>query len=275
MTTYLLLKLKTLDDRSQLAQDLVGLLMVFNLSGDKLCEVAEGFRGIKNLVMRMLAMADKNDSFAKATYVLHNTHSLFSLRDEFIFGLLDLLLRLGGELLRVQVLLARRNASHLPGCALDPRLDRVQGEAGPLDVPARARGEHQVGVQCGTPASQEPALNLGILRETSLADTFLGQRILLQSRGERVLARPGVLLVEQLGAGQAGTGNGMVECLRLGLRARRRSQSGLRLGRAGCGREEMDLVADSAAKILKGFLDVGWVVVRLVGVLRAGTQPTS
>lgn len=249
--------------------------MVFNLSSDKLCEVAEGFGGVKNLVVSTLAIAGKNGSVATGTYVLHNTHSLFSLRDELVFGLLDLLLRLGAEFLRVQVVLARRNASNLPGRALDTRLDRVQGQASPLDVPACARGEHQVGVQRGTPASQEPALNLGILRETSLADTFRGQRILLQSRGQRVLARPRVLLVEQLGAGQAGTCNGMVKCLRLGLRGGRRRQSGLRFGRGGCRRKEVDFVTDGAAKILEGLLDVGWVVVSFVGVLRAGRRPTN
>lgn len=56
MVTYLLLKLKALDDGRQLVQDLVSLLMVLDLSSDKLCEVAEGLRGVENLVMRNVSI---------------------------------------------------------------------------------------------------------------------------------------------------------------------------------------------------------------------------
>jgi hypothetical protein len=47
--TYLLLNLETLDDRSQLVQDLVSFFVILNLSSDKLCEVAKGFGGVQNL----------------------------------------------------------------------------------------------------------------------------------------------------------------------------------------------------------------------------------
>ncbi len=45
----LLLNLKTVDNRSQLAQDLVGLFVVFQLRSDKICEVAKRLRSVKDL----------------------------------------------------------------------------------------------------------------------------------------------------------------------------------------------------------------------------------
>lgn len=107
------------------------------------------------------------------------------------------------------------------------------------------------------------------MRQTGLTNTLLGQSILLQSGSERVLASAGVLLVEQLGAGQAGTGNGMVEGLRLGLRGRGRGQSSLCFGGSGRRRKQLDLLANGATKILEGLLDVGGVVIGFIGVLGA------
>lgn len=47
--TNLLLNLQAVDDGGKLAENLVGLLVVLNLSGDQISEVAEGLRGVKNL----------------------------------------------------------------------------------------------------------------------------------------------------------------------------------------------------------------------------------
>lgn len=44
--TYFLLNLQSINDRSQLAQNLVGFLVEFELGGDQVCEVSEGFRGV-------------------------------------------------------------------------------------------------------------------------------------------------------------------------------------------------------------------------------------
>lgn len=47
--TYFLLGLQALDDGGELLKDLIGLLVVFNLSGDELGEVAQGFGRVKDL----------------------------------------------------------------------------------------------------------------------------------------------------------------------------------------------------------------------------------
>lgn len=61
----------------------------------------------------------------------------------------------------------------------------------------------------------------------------------------------------------------MAEGLGLGLCSRRSGQGGLSLGGRGGIGEEVDLLGDGAAEISDGLADVGWVIVRLVGVLGA------
>lgn len=76
-------------------------------------------------------------------------------------------------------------------------------------------------------------------------------------------------LRQGLGAGERRACNRMVEGLGLRLGRGGRGQGGLGFGGgAGLG-EEVDLLVDSAAQVVEGFADVGWVVVGLVGVLRA------
>lgn len=48
--THFLLSLQTLNNGCELAQHLVGLLVVLDLGGDELGQVAEGLRGIKDLI---------------------------------------------------------------------------------------------------------------------------------------------------------------------------------------------------------------------------------
>lgn len=48
--TNLLLDLQAVHDRGKLAQDLVGLLVILNLGSDEIGEVAEGLRGVKDLM---------------------------------------------------------------------------------------------------------------------------------------------------------------------------------------------------------------------------------
>lgn len=50
MSTHLLFHLQLLDDGSQLGQDVVGLLVVFELGGDEFGEVAEWLGGVEDLV---------------------------------------------------------------------------------------------------------------------------------------------------------------------------------------------------------------------------------
>lgn len=50
MSTHLLFHLQLLDDGSQLGQDVVGLLVVFELGGDEFGEVAERLGGVEDLV---------------------------------------------------------------------------------------------------------------------------------------------------------------------------------------------------------------------------------
>ena len=146
-------------------------------------------------------------------------------------------------------------------------LHRVKHQTGILNILARLGGEHEIGVEGGVPASQETGLDLSILSETGLADLLLGQSILLQRIGERVLTLSA--LCEGLRTGKRSAGDGMVESLGLGLGGRRSSQGGLRLGRGASLRQELNLLVDGAAEIIEGLADVGRVVVGLVGVLRA------
>jgi hypothetical protein len=47
--TYFLLGLQALDDRGELLENLVGLLVVFNLSSDELGQIAQRLGGVKDL----------------------------------------------------------------------------------------------------------------------------------------------------------------------------------------------------------------------------------
>jgi hypothetical protein len=49
MSTDLLLDLKLIYDRSELREDLIGLLVVLELGGDQVREVAEGFGSVEDL----------------------------------------------------------------------------------------------------------------------------------------------------------------------------------------------------------------------------------
>jgi hypothetical protein len=50
MSTHLLFDLQLVHDRRQLREDLVSLLVVFELSGDEIGKVAERFGGVEDLV---------------------------------------------------------------------------------------------------------------------------------------------------------------------------------------------------------------------------------
>jgi hypothetical protein len=50
MSTHLLFDLQLVHDRCQLRQDLVSLLVVFELGGDEIGKVAEGFGGVEDLI---------------------------------------------------------------------------------------------------------------------------------------------------------------------------------------------------------------------------------
>lgn len=49
MPTHLLLNLQLVNNWGELGQDLVGLLVVFELGGDEIGEVAEGFGSVEDL----------------------------------------------------------------------------------------------------------------------------------------------------------------------------------------------------------------------------------
>lgn len=202
------------------------------------------------------------------THVLHDADGLLRLGDKVIFGLLNLLLRLGAELCLL-VGLRLGGGSHLPRVALDASLDGVEGQTGLLNILTRAGGELEVRVEGGVPPGQEAALDLGVLGQARLAHALHRQGIFLQGGSQRVLTGAGVLLVQRLAASQAGAGDRVGEGLGLRLGGRGSSQGCLGLG-GGCGRrEERDLLANGAAEILEGLLDVGRVVVGFVGVLGA------
>lgn len=170
----------------------------------------------------------------KIAYVLHHAHSLLSLADELVLRLLNLRTGILAQAIQVTV-----------GSSLLAGLDGVEREPGVLDVLASLGREHQVGVEGGVPARQETGLDLGVLGQTGLAHLLLGQSVLLQRRGERVLALGA--LDQGLGAGERGARDRMVEGLGLRLGGRRCGQGSLGLGGRASLREQLDLFVDRAA----------------------------
>lgn len=236
--------------------------MILDLGGNKIGEVAQWLRGIKDLqVLSIIGQVEEKT----ATYVLHDAHCLFGLGDEFVLGLFDFFLSLRAQLLGLTFLLS--GISNLEGRAVRASLDSIKGQACLLDVLACAGREHEVGVQSGCPSVEEVALNLCILSKPGFANTLLSKRVFLESRSEGVFSGTSVLLVQQLAAGETGTSNGVVESLRLRLRRGGGSQGSLCLGRRACRGQKADLFANGAAKVLERLLDVGGVIVGFVGIL--------
>lgn len=58
--SYLMLDLQAINNRRQLAEDLVRLLVEFELSGDQVRQVAERLRGIEGLAHLKSAFANNN-----------------------------------------------------------------------------------------------------------------------------------------------------------------------------------------------------------------------
>ena len=111
------------------------------------------------------------------TYILHHAHSLLSLGNKLVLGLLNLLTGIFAQVVQVTV-----------GGGLFTGFDRIQRETSILDTLAGLGCEHQVGVQRRVPSSQEARLDLRILRQTRLADSLLGKSIFLQSSRKRIFA---------------------------------------------------------------------------------------
>ena len=166
-------------------------------------------------------------------------------------------------------------SAKLEGIPLDTSLDSIKVEPGLLNVLARTASEGQIGVQGGVPTSKEAALDASVLGQPCLSDSLHSECIFFKARGQRVLASAGVVLVQHLAARQAGTGDGMVEGFGLGLCARGCHKRRLGLRWRCSGGEEMNLLADSTSEILERLLDVRWVVVGFVGVLRTAGDAVS
>ena len=151
------------------------------------------------------------------TYILHDANSLLGLADEFVLGLLDL-----GTSLLAQVVITVAGLALLAGqcesTALSIGLGGIQTQPRVLDLLASTCRELDVGVEGCAPASQESALDLGVLRQTGLANLLAGDGVLLKGSGQGVLARVGLLGGEHVRAVQGGAGNSMAEGLGLGLR---------------------------------------------------------
>lgn len=252
-----MLDLQAINHRSQLAEDLIRPLVVLELRGNQVGQISQRFRGIKDLVISMRKLADQC-----RTHILHNANSLFSLADKLILRLLNL----GTSFLTQAIQIALRSR-------LLAGLDRVQHKPGILDILARLSRKHQVRVKRRVPPSQEPRLDLRILRQPRLADLLRCKGVLLQRGRQRVLAAARRRVLRQsLGPGQRGPGNSVTEGLGLRLCGGRRGQ-----GRLGiCGgrrlREKLDFLVDGAAHVVEGLADVGRVVVGLIGVLGADSH---
>jgi hypothetical protein len=201
------------------------------------------------------------------TYVLHNTNSLLRLADKLILSLLNLRSRLLAQVILHAVFpasLTRKRKRTTLGISLC----RIEAQPRILNRLASASRKLDVRVQRCAPARQEAALDLGVLRQSRLADLLAGDGVLLETSCQRILAGRGLLRGEHVRGVDGGAGNGMAE--RLGLRLRRggSSEGGLGFGGGGGRREKVDLLRNGAAEIVEGLADVGWIVVGFVGVLR-------
>jgi hypothetical protein len=205
------------------------------------------------------------------TYILHDANSLLGLADELVLSLLDL-----GTSLLAQVLVTVAGLALLAGqcecAALSIGLGGIQAQPRVLDLLAGTCRKLDVGVEGCAPASQESALDLGVLRQTGLANLLAGDGVLLEGSGQGVLARVGLLGGEHVRAVQGGAGNSMAEGLGLGLRAGRCGKRCLGLCRRCGARQEVDLLGDSAAEVVERLAEVRRVVVGFVGVLRGDLE---
>lgn len=78
-----------------------------------------------------------------------------------------------------------------------------------------------------------------------------------------------MILMQQLTACQTGAGDSMAKGLGLGLSTWRSNQGSLCFCGGSRGRKKRNLLADGAAKVLECLLNIRWVVVGFVRVLRA------
>lgn len=227
--TDLLLDLQLINLWGQIRQNLVGTLVELKLGGNELGQVLERVGSVED--------------------VLHDAHGLLGLVDKVVFGLFNL-----GSLVVGEVgLFAVVGRLHAKGAGTGAGLDGIERQTGILNSLAGALGELEVGVEGGGPAGQEAGLDAHVLVQTGLTDPFLGHGVLFKSLGERVVGASAteVALLQQLGAGEGGAGNGMVKSLGLGLRGGRGGQSGLDVGGVGSAGEELDLLGDGAAKVIE------------------------
>jgi len=168
-------------------------------------------------------------------YILHDSDRLLGLANKLIFGLLNLCACLVAQVVVHGILLgslARQGESR----ALGRGLCRIEAQARVFNCLASTCGKLDVCVQRGTPPGEEPALDLGVLGQSRLANLFAGNGVLFKSSGERVFARVCLLRREHMRGVEGGTGHGMAECLGLGLCRGRGSEGSLGLGgRRGAG----------------------------------------
>ena len=108
MATHLLLYLELVNNRSQLRQDLVCLLVILELCGNKICKVAKRLGSVKHLqsiITLMFVQCSVLGYGGLATYILHHPNRLFCLTYKLILSLLNLgPLFFGQVLLHVAVL---------------------------------------------------------------------------------------------------------------------------------------------------------------------------
>lgn len=199
------------------------------------------------------------------SYILHDTDGLLSLANKLILSLLNLGSRLFTDVVVHGRLwsLTRQSESR----TLCIGLGRIQAQPRVLHCLASTCGKLDVGVEGGTPAGQEAALDLGVLRQSRLTNLLAGNGVLLESGSKGVLTRACLLGCEHVRRVEGGAGNGMVERLGLGLCRGGSSEGSLGFGGRGGAGEEVHLLRDGASEVVEGFADIGWVVVGFVGVL--------
>ena len=181
-------------------------------------------------------------------YILHHANGLLCLAHELVLSLFD---SLSGVLVQMVDVTLRSSLASLDGIEHQPRI---------LDVLARLRRKHQVGVQSSVPPGQKAALDLSILTQSGFADFLRRQRVFLQTDGEMIFTLV-VRLREVVRAGQRGTGDGMAKGFWLRLCGRRGDQRGLGFAGRCRLRKELDFLADGATEVVERFAQMRWVVV--------------
>ena len=158
--------------------------MVFKLSGDEVCNVAQRLGCIKDLseksashVLRLSYASYPKLIYEEGTYIFHHPNCLLRYPNKIILLPFNF---------RPPFIANRQILLSLPTFRL--RLRSIQAQPRTLHASSCPSSEHQVSIQRRVPSRQKPLLDLLILRQTSLSHFLARNGIFLEGRRERIFA---------------------------------------------------------------------------------------